>query len=578
MDSAYGLLDRKARWDQFIHGRAAIGLAFGIACGLLVWPYAHPFALWVPLVGGLAGMGYVYVFRDHEGAALDDALTAAALAVPFWMVSEVIVVPMLGGTTPAWTAVGMRAAFPALIGWVFFGLALGGSVHVASRIAARRAGALPVPVPTNVPEPKRVVIVGGGFAGMTTALKLEEALRADRSIEITLVSDTNALLFTPMLAEVAGSSIEPTHISSPLRTSLRRTHVLRARVSAVDLDHQRVALQPENPAAEPGYLAYDHLVLALGAVSNFFGQENIRHVAMDFKSLPDAIRIRNHVIGVFERADREPDPAVRRRLLTFVVAGGGFAGIELAGALNDFARGILVDYPNLEAEEVRVVVVHARERILPELSESLASYALAKMSERGVQFKLRTRVTDASANAVTLEPSEEIETNTLVWTAGTAPNPLLSTLDVERDKRGAVVVDACMSVPSRAGLWALGDCAAIPNLDAGGTFPPTAQHAQREAATLAYNVRAKVRGEALRIFSFETLGALCVIGHQTACAELREPLTGRKLQFSGLVAWLMWRAVYLSKLPGFERRVRVLVDWVTELYFPRDTVQTIELS
>jgi NADH dehydrogenase len=337
-------------------------------------------------------------------------------------------------------------------------------------------------------------------------------------------------------------------------------------------------LQAEDGVGEGPHLEYDHLVLALGAVSNFFGQENIRRFAMNFKSLPDAIRIRNRVITALERADREPDRAARRRLLTFVVAGGGFAGIELAGALNDFARGIVVDYTNLQDDEIRVVVVHAGARILPELSESLASYALAKMIERGIEFKLGTRVADASANAVTLDPHETIEANTLAWTAGTTPNPLLGTLDVARDKRGAVVVDACMAVPSQSGLWALGDCAVIPNLDAGGTFPPTAQHALREAATLAYNLRAAIRGEKLRPFSFEALGALCVIGHQIACAELREPLTGRTLHFSGFFAWLMWRAVYLGKLPGFERKVRVFVDWLTELYFPRDTVQTIELS
>ncbi|MBV8197136.1 MAG: NAD(P)/FAD-dependent oxidoreductase [Candidatus Eremiobacteraeota bacterium] len=504
---------------------------------------------------------------------LDNAFTAAALAIPLWAILELVIIPVAGGSAPAWTVAGLRAAFPALIAWVLFGLALGAFINTAIRIVARV-----LPAPPVVPQPalQRVLILGGGFAGMTTAAKLEELLAADRSIEITLVSDANALLFTPMLAEVAGSSIEPTHISSPLRSSLRRTRVVRGRVNAVDLELRRVTLEAEAQPGEPSFLEYDHLVLALGSVSNFFRQENIKRVALDFKSLPDAIRIRNHVIALFERADREPDPAVRRRLLTFVVAGGGFAGIELAGALNDFARGILNEYPHLAAEEVRVVVVHAGDRILPELSESLATYALARMSERGVEFKLKTRVADATADSVSLNPTEEIEANTLVWTAGTAPNPLLATLDVARDKRGAVIVDACMSVPGHKGLWALGDCAAIPNLVTGGTYPPTAQHALREAAALAYNVRAALRNEALRDFRFEALGALCVIGHQAACAEIRAPLTSHKLRFSGVVAWMMWRAVYLSKLPGFERKVRVLVDWVTELYFPRDIVQTIE--
>ncbi|MBV8637842.1 MAG: NAD(P)/FAD-dependent oxidoreductase [Candidatus Eremiobacteraeota bacterium] len=513
-------------------------------------------------------------YQAPRSAWLDNAFTAAALAIPLWAILELVVAPAVRDSAPAWTAAGLRAAFPALILWVLLGLTLGASANTVRRIAARLR-----PVRPAAPERdrKRVLILGGGFAGMTTAAKLEELLAADRTVEITLVSDSNALLFTPMLAEVAGSSIEPTHISSPLRSSLRRTRVVRGRVCEVDLESRRVAFQPGVPAEGPSYLEYDELILALGGVSNFFGQENIKRVALDFKSLPDAIRIRNHVIALFERAEGEPDPDVRRRLLTFVVAGGGFAGIELAGALNDFARGILDEYPHLAAEELRVVVVHARERILPELSESLAAYALERMSERGVQFKLNRQVANATADTVLLHPSEEIEANTLVWTAGTAPNPLIASLDVARDKRGAVIVNACMSVPGHTGLWALGDCAAIPNLAEGGTYPPTAQHALREAATLAFNIRAVLRNEMPRDFRFEARGSLCVIGHQAACAEVRAPLTRRKLRFSGLLAWLMWRAVYLSKLPGFERKVRVLVDWVAELYFPRDTVQTIEL-
>jgi NADH dehydrogenase len=199
------------------------------------------------------------------------------------------------------------------------------------------------------------------------------------------------------------------------------------------------------------------------------------------------------------------------------------------------------------------------------------------MAERGVRFVLETRVTDASADTVTLGTAEAIRTFTLVWTAGTAPHPLLTTLDVARDRRGAVVVDACLAVAERVNVWALGDCAAIPN-GRSGTYPPTAQHALREAASLAHNIRAALRGQPLRPFTFESLGSLCVIGHQLACAEIRLPPVGRKLLFSGAFAWLLWRAIYLSKLPGFDRKARVLIDWVTELLFPRDTVQTIDVT
>jgi NADH dehydrogenase len=555
--------------------RAALGFGCGVICSPVVWPFAHPLALWVPLLGGAAGAAFAAAVPRESGGWLDDAFTSGALALPFWLLLEIIVLPLAGGGQPAWTAVGLRAAFGALAGWLFFGLMLGAVLNRV--LAAAHVALTPVPQAPPAGKPVRVLILGGGFAGVTTARKLEKLLGADPSFDITLVSDSNALLFTPMLAEVAGSSLEPTHISTPLRASLRRTRVVRGHAVAVDLAERRVSLQPDDVQRIARTLEYDHLVLALGSVSNFFGQSNIERTAHDFKSLTDAIRIRNAVIANFERADRESDPVVRRRLLRFVVAGGGFAGIELAGALNDFARGMLAEYPDLDARDVRVTVVHARERILPELGPELAAYALAKMSERGVQFKLNTRVRDASATAVFLDPPEEIAAETLVWTAGTAPNRLLATLGVERDKRGAVLVEATLAVAGHAGLWALGDCASIPDLAAGGTLPPTAQYALREAETLAYNIRSAVRGATLRTFHFTSIGALCVIGHQSACAELRTPLGGRKVHFSGLFAWLMWRVVYLAKLPGFDRKVRVLIDWVTELYFPRDTVQTIEL-
>jgi NADH dehydrogenase len=280
---------------------------------------------------------------------------------------------------------------------------------------------------------------------------------------------------------------------------------------------------------------------------------------------------------MFERADRESHPSERRALLTFVIAGGGFAGVELAGALNDFAHGIIADYPNLRSEELTVVLVHARDRILPELSESLARYAQQKMEERGVRFRLNSRLTDAQPGVVILSDGE-IRATTLVWTAGTAPNPLLKLLPVERDVRGAVFVDDTLAVRGHGGLWALGDCAAVSDAKTGKTCPPTAQFALRQAEVLAKNIHAQLEGRRARTFHFDSRGALCVVGHQTACAELTVPLARTKsMRFSGLLAWLLWRGIYLSKLPGIERKIRVLMDWTVELFFPRDIVQTIDL-
>jgi NADH dehydrogenase len=534
---------------------------------------------WVLLLGGALGAGFALGTGLTPGAYLDNMMTAGAYGVPLWGILSVIAFPLLSGQMPEWSAEQMRAHFPALVGWVLFGVGLGLFTQLLNDAATRLLGPEPAPA-TATPEPaRRILILGGGFAGMKTAECLEQELQKDPSVSISLVSETNALLFTPMLAEVAGSSLEPSHISTPLRTTLHRTEFLRGRATSVDLVNKRVSLEAGMDGNEScrSELNYDHLVLALGAVSNYLGLTNVQKRAFDFKSLLDAIRIRNHVIEMFERADRESDPEARKPLLTFVVAGGGFAGVELAGALNDFARGILADYPNLRREDVRVVLVHSRDRILPELSESLGHYAQKRMEARGVGFRLNTRLTDAREGVVVLSDGE-IPSETLVWTAGTAPNPLSKSLPLEKDKRGALIVDPTLAVPGYAGVWALGDCAAVLDAKSGKPCPPTAQFALREAAALAKNIRASLQGRPARGFHFNSLGALCVVGHQTACAELSVPFARDKsMRFSGLLAWLMWRGIYLGKLPGLERKIRVLVDWTVELFFPRDIVQTIDL-
>ena len=547
-----------------------IGLLAGLAGSALLIA-TQDRVLPAVFLGGLAGVALALMLRPVPGAFLDGAMTGGAFGVPLWAACSVIAIPVLSGDDAEWQAGELRALFPELVGWVLFGALVAVLIAVGRPLAARLIGPEPIPTPPAPVVPKRIVVLGGGFGGVTTAAYLEEAFGADPAVELVLISETNALLFTPMLAEVAASSLEPTHISSPLRTSLRRTSVVRGRIAAIDLDRRRVLLAPgasNRHQEEP----FDHVVLALGAVSNYLGMDDVAAEAFDFKSLADAIAIRNHVIEMFERADREPEAEVRRALLTFVVAGGGFAGAELAGGLNDFARGMLAFYPNVPREEVAVVLVHSRDRILPELSDELAAYALERMRARGVTFRLGCRVAGARRGAVLLTPEAEIRTETLVWTAGTMPNPLLATLPVERDKRGAAIVEGTLSVPDHPGVWAIGDCAVVPNAAGGAMSPPTAQFALRQAKTLAHNLHATIHGRPLRTFRFKEIGLLCVVGHHTACAEVRG------LRFSGLFAWLLWRGIYLAKLPGLERKAHVLFAWLIELFFPRDIVQTVVVT
>jgi len=560
--------------------RHAVGIFSGALASTVLIATLH-YGLWSSVLGIVIGVAYSAAFRPTRQAYADSLMAGGSLGVPLWGLISVIAVPLLSSQMPEWSAEQMRQHFPALVGWVVYGASLGIINQALQDGAEHFFGPEPASTVSAVSVSKRIVILGGGFAGMRTAECLEEKLRGDFSINLTLVNDTNALLFTPMLAEVAGSSLEASHISTPLRSTLRRTEFIRGTVAEVDLEKRLVILRSD--AGTDGALArqdvpYDQLVFALGSISNYLGMTNIEKFAFNFKSLLDAIRIRNHVIEMFERADLVSDPALRSSLLTFVVAGGGFAGVELAGALNDFAHGILADYPRIHPHELNIVLVHSRDRVLPELSESLARYAQEKMQLRGVSFRLNTRIVDAHPGVVLLSEGN-IHTETLVWTAGTAPSPLLKSLPLEKDKRGAVVVDGTLAVPGRPGLWAIGDCAAVHDATSGHPCPPTAQFALREAEVLAGNILAQLEGRPALGFHFNSLGALCVVGHQTACAELRIPFVpGKFLRFSGLFAWLLWRGIYLAKLPGLERKIRVLIDWTIELFFPRDIVQTIDLK
>ena len=413
---------------------------------------------------------------------------------------------------------------------------------------------------------KRILILGGGFAGAYTALHLEKRLANERDVEIMLVSRENFVLFTPMLHEVAGADVSVTDIVQPLRKMLRRTHVAIADVEAIDLANKQVRIR-HSGLARSFDLTYDQLVLALGAVTNFYRTPGLAEHALSMKTLGDAILVRNRVIDALELADNQADETERKTTLTVVIAGAGFAGIETAGAVNDFLREAMKFYPNLKENMPRVVVADPGDHILPELGVSLGRYAQERLARRGVEVRLKTKVAGYDGKEVALDDGTKIATRMLIWTAGTTPPPLLSTLPCAK-QRGRIVANDCLQVSDWSGVWALGDCALVPDaLNPGKFYPPTAQHAIRQAAVLANNIVAAMRGQVPQPFKFKIIGLLATIGRRHGVAEIFG------WQFSGYIAWLLWRAIYLSKLPGLQKKVRIALDWTLDLIFSKDLVQ-----
>jgi NADH dehydrogenase len=410
----------------------------------------------------------------------------------------------------------------------------------------------------------RIVVLGGGFGGVYAARHLERLFARRRDVEITLVSRDNFFLFTPMLHEVAASDLDITHIVSPLRTLLNRTQIFIGDVEAIDVERRQVRVSHgfERHGHE---LAYDHLVIALGSITNFYGLPGLEQRALTMKTLGDAIHLRNRVIASLEEADTEC-AAGDTGLLTFVVAGGGFAGVETIAGLNDFVREALHFYPRIAPDRIRMILVHPGGTILPELGGELGQYAEKKLAARGIEIVTNTKVSGIRDGAVLLDDGRTIATRLVVWTAGTSPHPLLQRLPCPLN-RGRIVVDETLAVPGWPNIWALGDCALVPDRRTGMPHPPTAQHAIREAKTVAENIAAIVGGRRPRAFDFRTIGQLAAIGRRTGVARVFG------LNFSGFFAWWLWRTIYLSKLPRIEKKCRVAIDWTLDLIFAKDFVQ-----
>ena len=419
-----------------------------------------------------------------------------------------------------------------------------------------------------------VVIAGGGFAGAYCARALGRALGVpDGEKRVALVTERNVLVFQPMLAEVAGSSLAAVDVVNPLRQFCRGVNVLQGTIQKIDWASRSLTLDGGRFTRDHK-VGFRHLVLALGSVTDLSSVPGMPEYGWPMKNVADALRLRAALINRLEEANLVEDAGTRARLLTFVVVGGGYTGVETAGQMLDFIRQAHRYYANLRMSEPRVVLVHSREELLGEIGPELGAYARGVLVKRGVDVRLNCRVAAVSARQVVLGDGSRIDANTVVTTIGSAPNPVAMDLcrqvGIEATK-GRIPTDATMRVVGAEALWAAGDGAAVPWNDRGAmkVSPPTAQFAFRQGALLGKNIAEVLRGGNARPFHYRYMGQLATIGERAAVAEVFG------FHFKGFLAWWMWRTIYLAKLPGTMRKLRVMIDWTFDLIFPRDISQLL---
>ncbi len=416
---------------------------------------------------------------------------------------------------------------------------------------------------TQANSPTRILILGGGFGGVYTALGLQKIWRDDPTLEITLVSRSNYFLMTPLLFEAGSGVLEPRHAVNPLRPLFTKTRFIEATINGIDLARRLVNVTPgEGQSYE---LPYDHLVLALGGITNtklIPGSEN----ALTFKTLGDAIYLRNHLIQLFESADVETDPKRKAAMLTFVLIGGGLVNIELCGELTSFVKNLQKLYPRIRYEDIRFEIIEGEKFIGREFDEDLRDYISDVLKSRNVNIRVNTRVNRIDPGVVHLPDGTSIPTDTVVLGTGVVPSPIVAALPIEKDKKGRAVADATLRCKGRQELWAVGDCAEIPD-PSGKPYPELAQHALREARVLAKNITAALRGQPLEPFVYQTRGTLAALGHFKGVGKVFN------IKIRGFIAWWVWRSYYLMQMQGWSRRVRVVVDWTVALLFSNDIVQ-----
>lgn len=422
---------------------------------------------------------------------------------------------------------------------------------------------------------KKIVILGGGFAGVECARQLESEFGNNPEIELVMVSEDNFLLFTPMLPQVASGMIETRHIVLPIRTICKKTKFYESRIKNIDPYGKLVTLWGTGDKRSIS-IHYDFLVIALGSETNFFGMADVEKNAYTMKTLNDAVVLRNRIIDMLEQAENETNPILRKSFLNFVIAGGGFAGIETAGELMDLLLDARKHYASIHKEDLRVVVIEALPMILPGFNEKLAGFAKEKMTDRGIDIRLKTAITSFDGNEVTTkslaqnpkDPNDEpiidvVRTKTLIWTAGVTPVNTIKR-SMFKTEKGKVIVNDYLEVPDFPGVFAIGDCALHIDPETQRPIPPTAQIAEAQAKIAAKNLISLIKNSEKEKFVYHSKGQMAIIGKRSGIA------TFLGMNISGFWAWLIWRNVYLSKMATFDKKTRVLLDWTIDLFFDRD--------
>ena len=554
------ILYRAFRLDA---SRMKSGLLFGLLAGIVVFAV---FA--VPVAYILIGPSVAHVMVETDSTITFDEALADIRADFAQSMLHMLAVHTVWGLLLGWVSTQLTRRFGANYSCNICNIEFSDSSTLDMHIA--RIHGKDNDSPQGL---KKILILGGGYGGVSVLNHLQKRFHDLVDVSIGLVSDSNFFLHTPMLPEMATGAIEARHIATPIRQFCYRAKFYQAHVTGIDLDAQKVTLK-HTDHSEVRTLEYDYLVISFGMKPNFYNNKNIERNAISIRTLDDAIKIRDQVIGSLEEADmEEPGSEAMSRLTTFVVVGGGFSGVETVGELNSFVRdSVRKYYHNIPESMVRIILVSATAKILPEIG-SLGKLAMSDLKKAGVTFHTDVLLADYDNNVATLSDGTTIQTKTLVWAAGLVVDDIISKLDTEHHKSGRIMVNSHLSLVDKPNVFALGDCAYITDPKSGMSYPTTAEHAMHEARIVANNLTNRVLGvKSQQDFMIDPKGSVAKIGSKDGVALMM----GREMH--GIVAWFLWKHYYLMRLPTTEKKIRIGLDWLVDLFFPRDITRLSHAS